>query len=146
MKLPGFGSYTSGSVASIAFSEATPAVDGNVKRVLSRIFATHNDVTSIADQLSKNDSPSEWTQSLMELGALICIPKNPKCLVCPVQKNCTALANQQVDKYPQQVTKKAPKKIYATGVDDSTSTKPKALGPEEAPTKVDGHECGSFQL
>lgn len=112
--LPGFGPYTSGAVASIAFNECAPAVDGNVKRVLSRIFATHESIEPIALEAAQVDSPSDWTQSLMELGALICIPKNPKCLICPTNKNCLAFETQTVEKYPALIKKIAPKKIFAT--------------------------------
>ncbi len=113
-KLPGFGPYTSGAVASIAFDEAVPAVDGNVKRVLSRVFATHDPVDAIAETAAKVDSPSDWTQALMELGALICIPKNPKCLVCPVQSLCKAYAMQAVDQFPAASVKTKVKEIFAT--------------------------------
>jgi A/G-specific adenine glycosylase len=112
--LPGFGPYTSGAVASIAFNECAPAVDGNVKRVLSRIFATNDSIEPIALEAAQVDSPSDWTQSLMELGALICIPKNPKCLICPVNENCQAFETQTVEKYPALIKKTAPKKIFAT--------------------------------
>ena len=114
MELPGFGPYTSGAVASIAFEEAVPAVDGNVKRVLSRIFATHESVDSIALKAAQNDSPSDWTQSLMELGALICTPKNPKCLVCPVREVCEAFETDSVEKYPLVTKKNKVKEIFAT--------------------------------
>ena len=112
-KLPGFGPYTSGAVASIAFNECAPAVDGNVKRVLSRIFETHENVDPIALEAAQVDSPSEWTQSLMELGALICIPKSPKCLVCPVQNICLAQQHGTVDQYPAVIKKTKVKEIYA---------------------------------
>lgn len=112
-KLPGFGPYTSGAVASIAFDKPVPAVDGNVKRVLSRVFATHESVDPIALQAAQNDSPSDWTQALMELGALICIPKNPKCLVCPVQKNCKAYETSSVEKYPLLIKKAKAKEVFA---------------------------------
>jgi A/G-specific adenine glycosylase len=111
--LPGFGPYTSGAVASIAFNECAPAVDGNVKRVLSRIFATKESIEPIALEAAQVDSPSDWTQSLMELGALMCTPKNPKCLICPVKQNCMAFETQTVEKYPAKIKKSAAKKIYA---------------------------------
>lgn len=113
-ELPGFGPYTSGAVASIAFGEKVPAVDGNVKRVLSRIFATHSGVEKIAEVASDVDHPSDWTQALMELGAIICVPKNPKCLICPVSKECVAFQTQTVEQYPQVSKKTKPKSIYAT--------------------------------
>lgn len=112
-KLPGFGPYTSGAVASIAFNECAPAVDGNVKRVFSRIFETKANVDPIALEAAQVDSPSDWTQSVMELGALICVPKNPKCLVCPVNSVCLANENGTVEQYPAIVKKTKVKEIFA---------------------------------
>ncbi len=95
--LPGFGEYTAGAVASIAFGEAVPAVDGNVRRVLARLFAIEGDVRQgaaarqlkqIAETLVDPTQPGEWTQTLMELGALVCLPRAPKCLLCPVNTLC----------------------------------------------------------
>lgn len=112
--LPGFGPYTSGAVASIAFNECAPAVDGNVKRVLSRIFATHESIEPIALEAAQVDSPSDWTQSLMELGALICVPKSPKCLVCPAQNVCLAYEQGAVSEFPALVKKTKAREIFAT--------------------------------
>jgi A/G-specific adenine glycosylase len=95
--LPGFGEYTAGAVAAIAFGETIPAVDGNVKRVLARLFAVELDVTrgqgaqqirDMAATLVDPNSPGDWTQALMELGATICTPKSPRCLLCPVRELC----------------------------------------------------------
>jgi len=113
-ELPGFGPYTSGAVASIAFNEPVPAVDGNVKRVLSRIFETKDPVDDIAEKAAKIHSPADWTQSLMELGALICIPKNPKCLICPVNKICSANLSGTVLQYPPVTEKTKVREIFAT--------------------------------
>ena len=98
-KLPGFGEYTAGAVASIAFGEVVPAVDGNVKRVLARLFAIEEDVTrgaaarwlkEMATVLVDPVHPGDWTQALMELGATVCTPKNPQCSTCPLQAMCRA--------------------------------------------------------
>jgi len=97
--LPGFGEYTAGAVASIAFGEAAPAVDGNVKRVLARLFALREDVSrgqaarqlrEIAAALVDPLAPGDWTQALMELGATICLPQTPQCLLCPLNELCQA--------------------------------------------------------
>lgn len=97
--LPGFGEYTAGAVASIAFGEAVPAVDGNVKRVLARLFALGEDVSrgqaarqlrEIAAALVDPAAPGDWTQALMELGATVCLPQTPKCLLCPLNELCQA--------------------------------------------------------
>jgi len=100
-RLPGFGDYTAGAVASIAFGQRVPAVDGNVKRVLARLFAVTDDVTqsatarrlrAIAADLVPPDRPGDFNQALMELGATLCTPTSPRCLLCPVQEACQGLA------------------------------------------------------
>jgi A/G-specific adenine glycosylase len=97
--LPGFGDYTAGAVASLAFGEAVPAVDGNARRVLARLFAITEDVTrgptgrrlkEIAAALVDPAAPGDWTQAVMELGALICVPQIPQCLLCPLYDLCQA--------------------------------------------------------
>jgi A/G-specific adenine glycosylase len=99
--LPGFGDYTAGALASIAFGERVPAVDGNVKRVLARLFAIADDVTqggtarrlrAIAADLVPADRPGDFNQALMELGATLCTPASPRCLLCPVHADCEGLA------------------------------------------------------
>ncbi len=100
-RLSGFGDYTAGAVASIAFGERVPALDGNVKRVLARIFAITDDVSrgattrrlrAIADDLVPSDRPGDFNQALMELGAMLCTPTSPRCSLCPVKAECTGLA------------------------------------------------------
>jgi len=98
-KLPGFGEYTAGAVASLAFGEPVAAVDGNVKRVLSRIFAITADITrgegrkqiaAVAAELAQSaPHPGDWTETLMEFGAMVCTPR-PHCAVCPVRDECAA--------------------------------------------------------
>ena len=93
-QLPGVGQYTAGAVASIGFGEIVPAVDGNVRRVLARLFDKHEPgvrwLNHTAASLVDKDRPGDWNQALMELGAMICAPKNPRCEDCPVQRWCTA--------------------------------------------------------
>jgi len=119
-KLPGFGEYTAGAVASIAFGQAVPAVDGNVKRVLARLFAIEGDITRnpakkelthqaqiLAQTVPQTDyTPGDWTQALMELGALICTPQSPKCLLCPVQTLCQARLQGIAEMLPLKPKKK----------------------------------------
>lgn len=99
LKLKGFGPYTTGAVASIAYNLPVPAVDGNVMRVMSRIEKCFSDITRAKTKKEiegfvrahmKNCAPCIFNQALMELGATVCLPKNPKCLDCPVQKFCQA--------------------------------------------------------
>ncbi len=98
-KLPGFGPYTAGAVASIAFAEPEPAIDGNVMRVMSRLFFITMPMTNTVVQhrlrplvlkLMGRAKPGAFNQALMELGALICRPKQPKCQACPLRLHCRA--------------------------------------------------------
>ena len=100
-RLPGIGRYTAGAIASIAFGERVPVLDGNVKRVLSRLFAietcvdeaeTQRLLWSIAEKLVPEKVPGDFNQALMELGSRICTPKSPRCDECPVRKRCDARA------------------------------------------------------
>lgn len=98
LKLPGIGSYTAGAVLSIAFNMKLPAVDGNVMRVYSRVFDMDNDVSDakskkVFEEKVYETLPNDrrhYNQALMELGARICTPKNPKCMDCPIQSSCSA--------------------------------------------------------
>lgn len=97
--LPGIGRYTAGAIASIAFGERTPVVDGNVKRVLARLFnldacvdepAVEKELWRIAETLVPPQHPGDFNQSMMELGARICTPRKPLCEACPVAACCAA--------------------------------------------------------
>lgn len=99
MKLKGIGRYTAGAIASIAFNEPAPVLDGNVIRVLSRLTdlpadvtqtATKNDLWQLAEQLVPDDRPGDFNQALMELGQQICLPARPMCLLCPLSAHCLA--------------------------------------------------------
>jgi A/G-specific adenine glycosylase len=117
LALPGIGRYTAGAICSIAFNQPTPILDGNVIRVLTRVFGisenprdkkTNARLWDIATRLvvhatrnTQHVSPcSHLNQSLMELGALICTPREPKCLVCPIAKHCFAFQNNRVNEFP----------------------------------------------
>ena len=92
--LPGVGEYTAGAVASIAFGEAVPAVDGNVRRVLSRLFDRPHpgpsELRSLAGALVDPVRPGDFNEALMELGALVCTPRSPLCGRCPLEVLCLA--------------------------------------------------------
>ena len=92
-KLPGLGPYTAAAVASIAFGERVAAVDGNVRRVLSRLFARESpkekELFALAQGLlPEGVDPGVWNQALMELGATVCLPKRPRCGTCPLGAFC----------------------------------------------------------
>ena len=94
--LPGIGEYSAGAIASIAYGEVVPAVDGNVRRVLSRLFdlvdPTDAGLRKRAGELVDPDRPGDWNQALMELGATVCTPRSPRCTACPLKGECRALA------------------------------------------------------
>ncbi|GBC60253.1 A/G-specific adenine glycosylase [Desulfonema ishimotonii] len=114
-KLPGVGDYIASAVQSIAFSHAHAVVDGNVKRVLARIFrmdapvnqpASYPQFRDIAATLLDTARPGIFNQAVMELGALICKPKTPDCGNCPVSDHCGAYAAGVTDEYPKRVRRK----------------------------------------
>lgn len=99
LALPGIGEYTSAAILSIAFAGKHAVLDGNVARVLARIGAIRGDLKEsgrwqslqkTADDLLDQNSPGDWNQAMMELGATLCTPKSPQCLLCPVSQFCEA--------------------------------------------------------
>lgn len=116
LKLSGIGSYTAGAIASIAFGQSVPAVDGNVLRILSRLRTDDRDILdakvkkSLEEELRgimPKDRPGDFNQALMELGATVCIPNgSPRCEICPWAGICQARIQNRISEYP----KKAPKK------------------------------------
>ncbi|CAN5563130.1 A/G-specific adenine glycosylase [soil metagenome] len=110
--LPGLGPYTAAAVAAIAFDRATNVVDGNVERVVSRLFAVETplpdakpELKRLAETLVRDDRPGDWAQALMDLGATICKPKSPLCDRCPVASDCAALATGAPETYPRKTAK-----------------------------------------
>lgn len=109
LKLKGVGNYTAAAIASFAFKEAVPVVDGNVYRVLSRLFGITTDIAqasaykefaAVAQQLIDKEQPDLFNQAMMEFGALHCSPQKPLCLYCPFQPVCHAFAHQQQKELP----------------------------------------------
>lgn len=119
-KLQGIGSYTAGAIASIAFGQAVPAVDGNVLRVIARLLADEGDIASPAvkkrveeelQPVMPPERPGDFNQALMELGAMVCLPNGaPKCTECPWKELCSARLNGTQAQYPKKSAKK-PRKI-----------------------------------
>lgn len=117
LTLPGIGSYTAGAISSIAYGRCNPAVDGNVLRVMSRIFRDHRDVLSgevkkdwesLLSRTMSKDRPGDFNQAMMEVGAMICVPKGtPKCQVCPFSGMCQAHLRGEELQYPYKAPKKA---------------------------------------
>lgn len=114
-KLPGFGPYTSNAVLSLAFNQPFGVVDGNIKRVIARLYAlkddirkpaTHRKIQEIMDQLVPQLASRDFNEAMMELGALICLPTNPDCENCPISENCTAHQNNLTGILPIKSQKK----------------------------------------
>jgi A/G-specific adenine glycosylase len=120
LKLPGIGRYTAGAIASIAFNRRAPILDGNVARVLARWFSIHNPINQnatrdhlwhLAAQLVPPRQPGDFNQALMELGALICTPKNPNCPACPVAPLCQAHLQHRTADLPAATPRKPPRPV-----------------------------------
>jgi A/G-specific adenine glycosylase len=116
-KLKGIGDYTAAAIASICYNEPIAVLDGNVARVVSRLFAFETAVdtttgragiTSLANEMMDSRDPGTFNQALMELGATVCTPKNPACLSCPLSFACEALKRKDIEKYPLKSPKKTP--------------------------------------
>ena len=116
--VPGIGPYTAGAIASIAYGERAPLVDGNVARVLARVFAIEDDIKStrgvkalwtrageLMTALPETAQPGDLNQGLMELGATICTPTQPRCLVCPLAKLCAG--KSRTDELPVMPARKS---------------------------------------
>ncbi|WP_293870686.1 A/G-specific adenine glycosylase [Flavobacterium sp.] len=114
LKLKGIGKYTAAAIASFAYRENVPVVDGNVFRVLSRYFDIETDITStdgqnefrqLAMQLLPKGNANIFNQAIMEFGALQCVPKNPNCTICVFNDSCLALQKKKVAQLPVKIKK-----------------------------------------
>ena len=121
LKLKGTGRYTAAAVASLAFGYPAAAVDGNVIRVISRIFNVRNNTNStstrkeidrLAEQILDKQNPGQHNQAVIELGALVCTPKNPECGICPIRAFCKAYTEGVVEELPMRYTKKVSRKRF----------------------------------
>lgn len=119
--LKGIGDYTAGAIAAFAYNLPYPAIDGNVYRVLSRLFDCEEEIDSTngkklfreyAYQILDSQNPRLHNQSIMEFGALFCIPQNPECAICPLKEICAAYANNTVSLLPIKKKKAALRDRY----------------------------------
>lgn len=111
--LPGIGTYTAAAIAAIAFDKAAAVVDGNVERVMSRLFAIETPLPAAKSEIRARISailpqqrPGDFAQATMDLGATICSPKRPKCMFCPVTSHCEALRGDDPQHFPRKAAKK----------------------------------------
>lgn len=120
LKLPGIGHYSAGAILSIAYSKHETVLDGNVIRVLARLFKLHENGTSgkslfnlrqYAIKLLSENSPGEFNQAMMELGSEICSPKKPSCSICPAHNWCMGYRSGEQENYPPPKAKQSVKKI-----------------------------------
>ena len=112
LELPGVGPYTAAAVAAIAFDRPSNVVDGNVERVMARLFAVGTplpeakpELKRLAGELVRDDRPGDWAQALMDLGAVICRPKAPLCERCPLAQACKARRAGAPETYPRRTAK-----------------------------------------
>ncbi len=110
--LPGFGPYTAAAVAAIAFDEAANVVDGNVERVVARLWAVETptpaakpELRRLAGTLVADDRPGDWAQALMDLGATVCRPRSPLCGRCPLRPDCAGFASGAPESFPRKGAK-----------------------------------------
>ena len=124
-KLKGIGPYTAGAVASIAFNKEEPLVDGNVIRVLTRWLDWREDVSTKpvldtlwkwAGRLVKGERPGDFNQALMELGATVCTPRAPRCLICPIQRSCLGRQAGDPESIPFKPKKKRAQSVQGVAV------------------------------
>ncbi len=123
LKLPGVGEYTASAVQSLAFGHPHAVVDGNVKRVLARLFliaapvnkpAVYKQLKTLATRLMDRDRPGTFNQAIMELGALVCKPANPECGGCPVQGDCGGFQENRVIEFPVKERRKPVPTVHMT--------------------------------
>ncbi len=113
LKLPGIGPYTAGAISAIAFDQSSVVVDGNVERVMSRVYeiytplpAAKPELTELAKALTPSKRAGDYAQAVMDLGATICTPKSPACGICPWHRGCKARTGTN----PAELPRKSPKK------------------------------------
>jgi len=120
-KLPGIGAYTAAAIASIAFGQRAVVVDGNVERVVARLFAVDTplpaarpELKRLTDAITPDAHAGDFAQAMMDLGSGICTPRSPKCLLCPLAQGCAARVQGDPETYPRRLPKKAKPQRFGT--------------------------------
>lgn len=123
-QLKGIGPYTAGAIGSIAFQIPEPAIDGNVMRVVSRLFEISDDIAKPSSRkvfeeamykIIDQNRPGDFNQAMMDLGSAICTPTSPKCEECPIQSYCLSYENNAMTNFPVKSKKLKPKDVYYIG-------------------------------
>ncbi len=111
-ELPGIGAYTAAAIAAIAFDRPAAVVDGNVERVISRLYSIETplseakpEIRTLVEKLVPQSRPGDFAQAMMDLGATICTPKRPRCMLCPVREDCTAILSGDPERFPVRLPK-----------------------------------------
>lgn len=121
LKLKGIGRYTAAAISSMAFNESNAVVDGNVYRVLSRVFGIYDDIADtkstkvfekLANELIPEKHPGEYNQAIMDFGAIQCTPKSPSCAICPFTDQCYAFNKGEIETLPIKSKKVKVKKLH----------------------------------
>jgi len=114
--LPGIGAYTAAAIAAIAFGKRAVVVDGNVERVVARLFTAEGkaEIWRLADTITPAAHAGDHAQAMMDLGATICTPRNPACAICPLSRRCVAFSTGRQDDFPVKPPKKAKPKRFGT--------------------------------
>jgi A/G-specific adenine glycosylase len=114
LELPGIGAYTAAAIAAIAFDKPAAVMDGNIERVLARVFAIETplpqakpELRRLAESVTPQKRPGDFAQGMMDLGATICTPKNPDCPLCPLRKSCVAQERGSAAELPRKAAKAA---------------------------------------
>lgn len=123
-ELKGIGPYTAGAIGSIAFELPEPAIDGNVMRVVSRLFEIADDIAKASSRkvfdeamraIIDKERPGDFNQAMMDLGSAVCTPTSPKCEVCPISAYCSSYEQGTMISYPVKTKKQKPKDVYYIG-------------------------------
>ncbi|MGX9146286.1 A/G-specific adenine glycosylase [Mesorhizobium sp. 128a] len=111
-ELPGIGAYTAAAIAAIAFDRPAAVVDGNVERVISRLYSIATplseakpEIRALVERLVPQTRPGDFAQAMMDLGATICTPKRPRCILCPLREDCSAILSGDPERFPVRLPK-----------------------------------------
>jgi A/G-specific adenine glycosylase len=115
-ELPGIGDYTAAAIAAIAFGAPATVIDANVERVVARLFraGTKSAVRAAAESITPHTRAGDFAQAMMDLGSAICVPRNPRCLLCPVRAHCAAYAAGDQEAFPVRPAKAPKPQRYGT--------------------------------